>query len=60
VNLIPLSPVEEYEGEPSSEETAEMFMNILVKSGINTTLRRSKGGSLKAACGQLRFARKEN
>lgn len=60
VNLIPLSPVEEYEGEPSSEDTAEMFMNTLVKSGINATLRRSKGGSLKAACGQLRFARKEN
>jgi 23S rRNA (adenine2503-C2)-methyltransferase len=60
VNLIPLSPVEEYACEPSSEETAEMFMNILVKAGINTTLRRSKGGSLKAACGQLRFSRKDN
>jgi 23S rRNA (adenine2503-C2)-methyltransferase len=58
VNLIPLSPVEEFSGQPSSLETAEMFMNILQKTGINTTLRRSKGSSLEAACGQLRFARK--
>jgi 23S rRNA (adenine2503-C2)-methyltransferase len=58
VNLIPLSPVEEFSGQPSSEETCEMFMNIIEKSGINTTLRRSKGSSLQAACGQLRFARK--
>jgi 23S rRNA (adenine2503-C2)-methyltransferase len=60
VNLIPLSPVEEFPGEPPSLETAETFMDMLVKSGINTTLRRSKGSSLNAACGQLRFARKDN
>jgi 23S rRNA (adenine2503-C2)-methyltransferase len=59
VNLIPLSPVEEFRGQPSPLEVAEIFMNILQNTGINTTLRISKGSDLKAACGQLRFARKD-
>jgi len=58
VNLIPLSPVEEFEGQASSPEKAEVFMEILGRAGINTTLRMSKGSSLKAACGQLRFGKK--
>jgi len=59
VNLIPLSQVEEFRGEPSSPETARMFIDVLDKAGINATLRASKGGSLKAACGQLRYGRSE-
>jgi len=57
VNLIPLSPVEEFAGQSSPQEAAEVFMNTLEQAGINATLRRSKGSSLKAACGQLRFQR---
>ncbi|MFA5689717.1 MAG: 23S rRNA (adenine(2503)-C(2))-methyltransferase RlmN [Kiritimatiellales bacterium] len=54
VNLIPLSPVAEFSGERSDPETMQEFCRCLKKSGINTTLRDSKGVSLKAACGQLR------
>jgi len=58
VNLIPLSPVEEFTGQASSREKAEVFMEILGRAGINVTFRESKGSSLKAACGQLRYGRK--
>jgi 23S rRNA (adenine2503-C2)-methyltransferase len=54
VNLIPLSPVPEFKGLPSSGKTAKMFIDILAAGRINATLRESKGCSLNAACGQLR------
>ena len=54
VNLIPLSPVDEFEGAPSTPDAANLFVKILAQAGINATLRDSKGSSLKAACGQLR------
>lgn len=53
-NLIPLSEVEEFEGERSSPEAVRAFAQILERAGINTTVRDSKGGRLRAACGQLR------
>jgi len=58
VNLIPLSPVEEFEGERPDSETMKNFFQTLEKAHINTTLRDSKGSNLKAACGQLRARRK--
>ena len=57
VNLIPLSPVEEFDGERPDSETMQIFLQTLEKAGINTTLRDSKGSALKAACGQLRARR---
>ncbi len=57
VNLIPLSPVEEFDGERPDSETMTAFAQVLERSGINTTLRDSKGSNLKAACGQLRARR---
>ena len=54
VNLIPLSPVDEFEGKPSLPDAAKLFVRTLAQAGINATLRDSKGSSLKAACGQLR------
>lgn len=57
VNLIPLSPVEEFDGERPSSESMKQFFETLEKAGINTTLRDSKGKDLKAACGQLRAQR---
>lgn len=57
VNLIPLSPVEEFGGERPDAETMKIFLEILEKAGINTTFRDSKGSALKAACGQLRARR---
>jgi 23S rRNA (adenine2503-C2)-methyltransferase len=57
VNLIPLSPVEEFDGERPDTATMKAFFQALEKAGINTTLRDSKGSALKAACGQLRARR---
>lgn len=57
VNLIPLSPVKEFEGERSEKESMRYFFQTLERAGINVTLRDSKGSALKAACGQLRAGR---
>jgi 23S rRNA (adenine2503-C2)-methyltransferase len=54
VNLIPLSPTAEFEGAPPDPATAAYFIRVLEDAGINATLRRSKGGGVQAACGQLR------
>ncbi len=54
VNLIPLSPVEEFEGERAESAAMKHFFRTLETAGINATLRDSKGSALKAACGQLR------
>lgn len=58
VNLIPLSMNEEFDCRPSTPQDMEHFAGILEKAGINTTIRASKGTSLRAACGQLRYRRK--
>ena len=55
VNLIPLSPIDEFDGEAASPEAARQFMDMLDAAHINATLRHSQGASIKAACGQLRF-----
>ena len=55
VNLIPLSEVEEFNGKSSDRAVADTFAAILQESGINATLRDSKGSRIKAACGQLRY-----
>lgn len=57
VNLIPLSPVDEFDGERSETEVMQQFFQILDNAHINTTLRDSKGRNLQAACGQLRSRR---
>ncbi len=55
VNLIPLSPVAGFRGEPPAPGTATVFIDTLAKAGINATLRASKGTDIQAACGQLRL-----
>ena len=54
VNLIPLSPVEEFQGEAPSRAAIEAFQRTLEIRGVSVTLRESKGKSVDAACGQLR------
>ena len=56
VNLIPLSRVDEFPCEGSTPDAARMFIETLARAGINATLRDSMGSTLKAACGQLRYA----
>lgn len=56
VNLIPVNSVdfasENYK--KSNRERLEKFMNVLAKSGINATVRRTLGADINASCGQLR------
>ncbi len=54
VNLIPLNKIKDSDLNPSGEEAISEFMSILEKSGITVTVRRSLGGDIDAACGQLR------
>jgi len=55
VNLIPLSPVEGFDGERPEDRTCLAFLDALLKAKINTTLRKSRGKEVDAACGQLRL-----
>ncbi len=55
VNLIPLSPVREFEGRPPEAPVVARFLDILAQAGLNATVRRSKGAGIQAACGQLRL-----
>ena len=54
VNLIPLSPVEEFEGAAPPRTAMEAFLRVLETRGVEGTLRDSKGKNVDAACGQLR------
>ncbi|MBQ9270526.1 MAG: 23S rRNA (adenine(2503)-C(2))-methyltransferase RlmN [Oscillospiraceae bacterium] len=54
VNMIPLNNVEESPLKPSSRENIRRFQQILERSGITATVRRSLGGDIDASCGQLR------
>lgn len=54
VNLIPVNPVEGRAYDSSNSATIQFFKQKLEKQGINTTIRRSLGTDVDAACGQLR------
>ncbi len=54
VNLIPLNAVKEREYKRGSQNKIKTFQNILLKNGINATVRRELGSDINAACGQLR------
>lgn len=54
VNLIPVNNVRENNFEKSDKNRIELFKQILEKSGLNVTVRRSLGGDIDASCGQLR------
>ena len=58
VNLIPLSPVSHRpDFKTPDEQTILMFLDVLMKHGVQTMLRRSRGKDADAACGQLRLRR---
>lgn len=54
VNLIPLNYVKERGLTGSNKSSIYRFMAILQKQGISVTVRRSMGGDIDGACGQLR------
>jgi len=53
VNLIPFNPFPKTQYQTSKEVTINEFQNILYRSGIRTTTRRTRGDDVDAACGQL-------
>lgn len=54
VNLIPVNPVTEREFEQSDNDSVQKFKLTLEKKSINSTIRKSMGSDIDAACGQLR------
>ena len=54
VNLIPYNETSHIEYKKSSKDTIMAFYDVLKKNGINVTIRKEFGGTVSAACGQLR------
>lgn len=54
VNLIPYNETSHLEFKKSTLKDKDRFFEILNKSGITVTVRREFGGTIDAACGQLR------
>ena len=54
VNLIPVNKIEERSYESSKTSSIENFIRILESYHVPTTLRRTLGADIDAACGQLR------
>ena len=53
INLIPWNQFEEVDFKSPDEKDVLKFQNFLKKNGFVTTIRKSKGADISAACGQL-------
>ncbi len=53
VNLIPGNVVIHADFKPSSQANIDVFRQVLLDAHINTITRKSRGGEIDAACGQL-------
>ena len=53
INLIPFNPFPEAPYERSDDQTIDRFQQIMIKAGYITTLRKTRGDDIDAACGQL-------
>jgi len=53
VNLIPFNPFPETDYRRSSDAAIDRFRDILMKAGLITMTRRTRGDDIDAACGQL-------
>ncbi len=54
VNLIPLNPTAGCALKPSPTERVLHFRDLLVRGGLEATVRLSRGADIRAGCGQLR------
>jgi 23S rRNA (adenine2503-C2)-methyltransferase len=54
VNLIPYNPVVSLSFDRPDPEAVSRFVTILRNQGVSVTVRKTKGRSIDAACGQLR------
>lgn len=52
-NLIPFNPFPASGLVRSTHEAVQLFANVLVSAGIVTTIRKTRGDDIDAACGQL-------
>ncbi len=52
-NLIPFNPFPQSGLKRSSRERVEAFAKVLIDAGIVTTVRKTRGDDIDAACGQL-------
>lgn len=53
LNLIPFNPFPKTDYKRSTDANIERFQNILLNAGLNTTVRKTRGDDIDAACGQL-------
>ena len=53
LNLIPFNPFEGSGYETTSNNQVNRFGDIVMKAGITTVIRRTRGDDINAACGQL-------
>ena len=53
VNVIPLNPTRQFEGEATTQKDARTFQSILEQNGIPCTIRLRRGIDIQAGCGQL-------
>jgi 23S rRNA (adenine2503-C2)-methyltransferase len=53
INLIPFNPFPDSGYERSDSETVSAFRDVLVHAGLTATVRKTRGDSIDAACGQL-------
>jgi 23S rRNA (adenine2503-C2)-methyltransferase len=53
VNLIPFNPFPDSGFERTDPDRVRLFQQVLLDSGMVATVRRTRGGDIDAACGQL-------
>ena len=53
MNLIPFNPFPQSQYLCSNRETIDRFRDVLMKAGIVTVTRKTRGEDIDAACGQL-------
>ena len=53
LNLIPFNPFPNSDYRRPSEDAIQAFKMVMVKAGVVTTVRRTRGDDVDAACGQL-------
>ena len=53
VNIIEYNPISEASFTKAEPKTIDRFANHLIKGGVATSVRRSRGKDIDAACGQL-------
>jgi 23S rRNA (adenine2503-C2)-methyltransferase len=60
VNLIRFHPIPDSSLRPSKAQAVEQLQQYLMKKGIVTTVRASRGMDILAACGMLSTAKKNS